>query len=91
VEGVSKVCQLGFGILNLLMAFKVRRILLDHSEAQRTGMFASNVTMEQQSSFSSVATFFFGIWYLQYKINRFVEEWRQQARGAASDMSPQPF
>ena len=73
------------------MAFKVRRILLDHSEVQRTGMFASNVAMEQQSSFSSVATFFLGIWYLQYKINRFVEDWRQQARSAASDTNPQPF
>jgi len=91
MEDASKICELGFGILNLLMAFKVRRILLDHSESQRAGIFASSLAMEQQSSFSSVATFFFGIWYLQYKINRFVEEWRQQARSAASDTNPQPF
>lgn len=90
VEGISKVLQLVLGILTLVLAFKVRRILLDHSESLRSGMFASNVMMDQQSSFSSVATFFLGIWYLQYKINRFVEDWRLQARGAASDTSPQP-
>ncbi len=90
MEGISKVLQLVLGVLTLILAFKVRRILLDHSESLRSGMFASNLMMEQQSSFSSVATFFLGIWYLQYKINRFVEDWRLQARGAASDASPQP-
>ena len=91
LETISNVFLLCFGILNLLLAFKVRRILLDHSESQQAGIFASNLAMEQQSSFSSVATFFFGIFYLQYKINRFVEEWTLQARSAASDASPQPF
>ncbi len=73
----------------IVLSFKVRRILLDHSESQRTGMFASNVVMEQQSSFSSVATFFFGIWYLQYKINGLIEDWKLQARGPALDSNLQ--
>ena len=88
---MSNIMSLAFGITMLVLSFKVRRILLDHSESQRKGMFAGNLVMDQQSSFSSVATFFFGIWYLQYKINRFVEEWRQQPRGPASDTISQPF
>ena len=41
-------------------------------------MFSSQLGMEADSSFSRVATFFLGIWYLQYKINDFLEVWSRR-------------
>ena len=56
------------GILNwiaiitiLVQAFKVRRIFDEHF----------NIRLRKYMPFSGLATFFFGIFYLQYEINRF--------------------
>ena len=89
-DSVAKLVSLAAALVNLSLCFKVRRILLDHSESQHAGIFASNLAMEQQSSFSSLATFFFGIFYLQYKINGFVEEWKQPVRSATQSTNLQP-
>jgi len=49
------------GITLLVQCFKVRRIFNEHF----------NVHLQRGISFSGVATLFFQIYYLQYKINRF--------------------
>ncbi|HUU14300.1 MAG TPA: DUF4234 domain-containing protein [Terriglobia bacterium] len=77
-DGLSRVLQLSGAILLLIQAFKVRRILLNHNGVQQAGMFSSHLGMEADSSFSRVATFFLGIWYLQYKINDFLEVWSRR-------------
>jgi hypothetical protein len=69
IEGFGRILELTVGITLLIQAFKVRRILLDHHGSRDAGIFSSQVGMEADSSFSRVATFFLGIWYLQYKIN----------------------
>ena len=48
------------GLIILILAFKVRRILNEHY----------NKHLGMNVSFSGVATFFFTMFYLQYKINR---------------------
>lgn len=48
------------GITLLVQCFKVRRILKEHL----------NMYLRRGIPFSGAATFFFGIFYLQYKINR---------------------
>ena len=48
-------------IILIVQSFKVRRIFINHFNSQ----------LQKEISFSGVATFFFHIYYLQYKINRF--------------------
>jgi len=48
-------------IILLVQRFKVRRIFTEHF----------NVHLQRRISFSGAATFFFGAYYLQYKINEF--------------------
>ncbi len=48
------------GFTQLFLNFKCRRILVDHF----------NDYLQKDIRFSKVATFFFGVYYLQYKINR---------------------
>ena len=62
-SSLSRVFDLTAGIAILVQAFKVRRILEEHVNAGRGQLFAQPV------SFSGVAVFFFGVFYLQYKIN----------------------
>jgi len=59
-DTIDSLISLIGGIITLVLAFSVRRILIEHFK-DKLGM---NI------SFSGVATFFFTIWYLQYKINR---------------------
>jgi len=74
--------ELVAGILLLIQCFKVRRILLDHAEAvEQHGIFSSGLAWERRESFSPIATFFLGIFYLQYKINQFVRSWDHKADG----------
>jgi hypothetical protein len=48
-------------IILIVLNFRVRRIFIEHF----------NVYLRRDIKFSGIATFFFGIFYLQYKINRF--------------------
>src|SRR2546426_666684 len=68
----GRVLAMVGAVLILFECFRVRRIVLDHLHTQSSGLFASSVALERDTSFSGVATFFFGIYYLQYKINRFL-------------------
>ena len=66
MEGINAIDALtGFdgiiGIILIVQGFKVRRIFINHFNSQ----------LQREISFSGVATFFFHIYYLQYKINRF--------------------
>ena len=90
LEGVSRILELTVGITLLIQAFKVRRILLDHNGVQQAGMFSSQIGLEANTSFSGVATFFLGIWYLQYKINEFLETWSRQSPPSPSAEVPSP-
>jgi hypothetical protein len=78
MRNLSRILELAVGIILLIQAFKVRRILLDHNGVQQAGMFSSQIGLEANTSFSGVATFFLGIWYLQYKINEFLEVWSRR-------------
>jgi hypothetical protein len=57
----SRILNLVAGITLLVQCFKVRRIFNEHF----------NVNLKRDIQFSGVATFFFQIYYLQYKANRF--------------------
>jgi hypothetical protein len=57
----------------LFQLFKVRRILMDHFCVTSLGPFSLTVASQSEAHFSGVATFFLGIYYLQYKINRLLE------------------
>lgn len=56
---MSQLFSLAVGIASLIIAFKIRGVLLDHGRRLEPGY-----------SVSALATFFFNILYLQYKINR---------------------
>lgn len=57
----SDVLALVLQVSVLIQCFKVRRVFMDHF----------NENLKKEIKFSWPATFFFGIFYLQYKINRF--------------------
>ena len=59
-EGIDNLIALVGGIIIVILAFRVRRILIEHFN-EKLGM---NI------SFSGAGTFFFTILYLQYKMNR---------------------
>jgi uncharacterized membrane protein YbjE (DUF340 family) len=60
LDAFAMILNLVVGITLLVKCFKVRRIFNEHY----------NVHLKRDISFSRVATFFFQIYYLQYKINR---------------------
>ncbi len=76
------------GFLMVIQAFQVRSILEDHSLAYSPGPLAGSIALVQQSAFSVVGTFFFGIFYLQHKINEMVETWPQTQPTLGSDPLP---
>lgn len=61
LDAFSRILDLVAGITLLVQCFKVRRIFNEHF----------NVHLKRDIQFSRVATFFFSIYYLQYKVNRF--------------------
>jgi tetratricopeptide (TPR) repeat protein len=63
VENIEKIFVLVAGIPLLIQCFKVRRILHEHFNPS-----------SEVETISAVATFFFQIYYLQYKINTFIDE-----------------
>jgi len=65
VRGISLVA----GLTLIVQCFKVRRILLDHLAPRQEEMFAAGLRMQHEELFSRMGTFFFGVFYLQYKIN----------------------
>jgi len=62
VAGVSRLFSLAGGIASLIARYRVLAIL--RAVSTRTGRFLG---------FSSAATFFFGVFYLQYKINQMAD------------------
>lgn len=61
LDAFRSMLNLGVAIALLVQSFKVRRILHEHF----------NVHLQRGISFSWAAIFFFHIFYLQHKINRF--------------------
>lgn len=61
LDAFSRILDLVAGITLLVQCFKVRRIFNEHF----------NIHLKRVIAFSGVATFFFQIYYLQYKVNRF--------------------
>jgi len=70
----QEVVLLAAGVMNLFLAFKVRSILSDHLDEKITAVIPHGASVRAQFTPSSILTFFFSIYYLQYKINRFLEE-----------------
>jgi hypothetical protein len=86
--GFDGLASLAGGVILVLQAFKVRRIMEDHLEASRTGPLSTSIALLQGLSLSAVATFFFGIFYLQYKINDLVDVWTEAQPGVGPDAIP---
>jgi hypothetical protein len=67
------------GFIIMVQSFKVRGILLDHLAPREEGMFSASIRFQYEELFSRMGTFFFGIFYLQSKIN-----------GLLSQLTPDP-
>jgi hypothetical protein len=61
------------GLILIVQCFKVRRILLDHLAPRQEAMFSAGIRMQHEELFSRMGTFFFGIFYLQHKINSMLD------------------
>lgn len=61
------------GLTLIVQCFKVRRILLDHLAPRQEAMFSAGIRMQHEELFSRMGTFFFGIFYLQHKINSMLD------------------
>lgn len=73
VSDIGTVAIYSGAVALLFQLFKVRRILMDHYSATRSGPLSIMVASQSEAELSGVATFFLGIYYLQYKINRLLE------------------
>jgi len=69
------------GLTLIVQCFKVRRILLDHLAPWQEGMFSAGIRMQHEELFSRTGTFFFGIFYLQHKINGMLDQFISDAGG----------
>jgi len=84
------------GLILIVQCFKVRRILLDHLAPREEAMFSAGIRMQDEASFSRMGTFFFGIYYLQYKINNMLDLFtsspgsRQEMKAPAAAMPVPP-
>ncbi|MCI5123410.1 MAG: DUF4234 domain-containing protein [Candidatus Electrothrix sp. AR5] len=61
LDSVNDFLTLFIGIIMIIQSFKVKSIFQDHFDDY----------LRRNISLSGLATFFFGIYYLQYKINKF--------------------
>lgn len=68
-------------VLLVIQSFKVKRILEAHATESSEGIFANSISLAQESTLSGVTTFFFGIFYLQHKINEMIEAWPEGEPG----------
>ena len=59
VEGIASVFNLVAAIFGVILAFRAKRILLEHLA----------VIGRNDTTMSGILTFFFGFLYIQYKIN----------------------
>lgn len=75
-------------IIVVIHYFKVRRILLDHLAPQHTGMFSAGIRLQQDDEISPLGTFFLGIFYLQYKINRLIDRIYASEGGQLEAIAP---
>jgi hypothetical protein len=72
------------GVILIVQSFKVRRILLDHLAPREEGMFSAGIRMQHEELFSRMGTFFFGIFYLQRKINGLLDRFIPDADGSGA-------
>jgi hypothetical protein len=79
------------GVIMMVQCFKVRRILLDHLAPRQEGMFSASTRLQYEELFSRLGTFCFGIFYLQYKINAWLDRFMPGADGDAETPAPEPF
>jgi hypothetical protein len=75
------------GLILIVQCFKVRRILLDHLAPRREAMFSAGLRMQHEELFSRMGTFFFGIFYLQHKINSMLDVFISSP-GGREEMKP---
>ena len=79
------------GLIIVVYCFKARRILVDHLTPRRESMFAASIQFQYDDLLSRMATFFLGIFYLQYKINEYLG-WLVADNGGRGMMSsPAPL
>jgi len=83
-RGISLVA----GLTLVVQCFKVRRILLDHLAPRQEAMFSAGIRMQHEESFSRMGTFFFGIFYLQYKINSMLDRFISSPGGGEEMNTP---
>jgi len=81
------------GVILIVQSFKVRRILLDHLAPREGGMFSAGIRMQHEESVSRTETFFFGIFYLQHKINGMLDRFLSDAgnSGETNSRAPSPL
>ena len=83
-RGISLVA----GLTLIVQCFKVRRILLDHLAPRQEAMFSTGIRMQHEELFSRMGTFFFGIFYLQYKINSMLDRFISSPGGGEEMNTP---
>ena len=76
------------GLILVVQCFKVRRILLDHLAPRQEAMFSAGIRMQHEELFSRMGTFFFGIFYLQHKINSMLDLFMSSPGGREETMTP---
>ncbi len=75
LAGYAMLTALLWCVLLMTQAFKVLHMLEAHTAGEGKGPLGRSIALVEHGSYSPIATFFFGIFYLQYKINELVDSW----------------
>jgi hypothetical protein len=73
----------------IVQCFKARRILVDHLSPHQQSMFSASIRIQNDELVSRTATFFLGIFYLQYKINELLKWLTSNEVGQGTENAPE--
>ena len=88
--GLASLMTLAGIVATLMLSFRVRSIIADHSASMVVSILPGNLAARSLSTPSSLLTFLINIWYLQYRTNELIDECRawEGVDGIAEDFPP---
>jgi hypothetical protein len=86
---LAALLQVGGVITLLMLSFRVRSIVADDLASRAEAALPGSLGAQSFDAPSSLLTFFFQIWYLQYKLNELIDQRRAWETPLPADVPPE--
>jgi hypothetical protein len=87
---LDMLLRIGGFVTLLVLSFRVRSIIADDLSARVEAVLPSSLGVQSFSAPSTLLTFFFHIWYLQYKLNELIDQRRAwDTQSPAAEVPPE--